>query len=49
MLSAAACGGRSNGQTKRKTKRTPKNVVKLLDLEQSKSAVLTSAAPVTFR
>src|ERR1700756_4944509 len=42
MLFATAIGGRFNGKSKMKPKRGPKSVLKLPDLEQSKSAVLNS-------
>jgi hypothetical protein len=42
MLFATANGGRSDGKGKQKRKRIPKHILKLPDLEQSKSAVLNS-------
>ncbi len=42
MLFATANGGRTHGKEQDKAKRTPKRVLKLPDLEQSKSAELNS-------
>ena len=42
MLFATANGGRSDGKRQGRRKRIPKHVLKLPDLEQSKSAVLNS-------